>query len=508
MKNSTLINQLRWGLMLLILLVSLKIEAQKFYLADSIEIHTNLKIGYFEQIHSKDLLAYYWFPLSYYGNDSLTFFTFSDKKAGVKWYKIPSPFKNIDISSCSSMAINGNKLLVLGPYKFYIFKKENDNYRLIKSVKLKNHGRFWKIYFIDSNTVLLAGTYDYANRKTLWSDYNFCWYDIRKNKYVHHQSLDVGRGIAFCYYPLQTIAYNEDYFAVSYITKPTVLLYSKKHQLIREIKLNKFSLNTDSVLAQYLPNNLLKEYRFHPKNKIEIINKHKLYQYPSLKRISFINKDTLMIIVNTSFNSFNYNRKIYLYSIKQDSVLSSFFVSKDDKNIPRTFFLTSGLIQFNNNFISFIKTVFNEDNEQIDYKLLLYKYKDIPYFANVPKITSVKHNTLDNKKDTVLAMTTQNIIKFSYDYKGNRPNESLIDNYHSVIWIDQYFCSSCYRGYKNEKVLIIIDNDIRMGVTLRFTKQEYYKSLFPKSVVLFLKDGYSFDKKLINKVIQLKENKK
>ncbi len=79
----------------------------------------------------------------------------------------------------------------------------------------------------------------------------------------------------------------------------------------------------------------------------------------------------------------------------------------------------------------------------------------------------------------------------SVDFRGNQVDTNILQDYKYILWIDEYFCASCYKEYKGEKILIIV-NDRFNDKKGRFIQKRHLNNLLPKAEVLFLKKGYSF----------------
>ncbi len=373
---------LKGGACILLLFFSYFVNAQGFELLDSVEIkqHSNVNNYAFEQIYSKETIAYYYNAKFYDGIDSVRFFCYTPETKSLEWYSIPI----LPEESIYGMAIEQDWLVALMQYEFYIYKKDKHNYRLVDKVKLQHQGKIRadKVYFLDSTHLVLASDYDYAEdldyykNHPIYADFTFYVYDLKRRKYSHSNRLNIGKGVLMGIFPFQPLAFNNNYIAVSHTIKARVTLYSKKIKKIKDIFFPPFSINTDSVFEKYLNDSLLTLYRYRPKSKMQIMTKHKLYHYPLIKGVAFLNEDTLMCIVNNHFDTFKESRDVYLYSIKQDKIVDIFSVKRQDANTPRVFFLHSGLIQFNDNVLSDVCSFFDEKQEKIYLYLQLIKYVD------------------------------------------------------------------------------------------------------------------------------------
>lgn len=457
-------------------------SSQNFLFLDSIQVDNSetFENGWFEQLYSPTEISYYWSPLEF--KSSFEFYEYAPDAFKLRWYHIPLTFlTKKDIGSnypISSAAIYKNFLILLGAFNLYFLDKQVDKYQLKKIIHLK--GYFDKVYFLDENNILLASTYDYANKKSLWSSYMFKVYNLKKNKYTHHLTLDLGRTINLCYFPFHSVSVNSDFIAVSTFTKPEIFLYNHKLKLVKTIKIPDWKFNTDSVFEKCLNDSILGKYRFNPKNKIKVMNGCKLYHYPFINHISFFNNDTLLIIVNTSFNRFMRDRLVYLYALSKDSIVNKMLVSYEDKNIPRTFFMTSNPVQFNKGLVSYVVQKYIEKEDKLHHFLKLY--------------------TIVNKDSKGFYI---NDIPDVYNFKGSIINKDSLKGYSNIIFPDDYYCAHCFDGYANAKILILIKDVDTENITWRYTEMRYFKSLFKNSKVLFYKDNNLLNSVLKNKIMHL-----
>ncbi len=507
-----ILKNVKRGLFILLLLSLYYSNAQNFCLYDSVKIRKEFNLGFYEQIYSNRTIAYYWDSYSNHGViDTVVFFTYSPDKATFNWYQIPSPFKS-DYESIVSMAIEKDRLVILGENNFFVYQIYGGVYKLIKTEKVKRKGAIIPnhVYFLDYQNIFLTSTYDYCNdikyykQHPIYSDYTFYIYDIERDKYTYHNSINIGRGITMCYYPFQPVAFNSNYMAVSHMTKPLITLYSKKLKKVREISLPQFSMNTDSVFNKYLSDSVLNIYRYSTKEKIKIINDNKLYQYPLVKGISFFNEDTLMCIVNNKFEKFMTKedyRDVYLYSITKKSIVDSFSVYFNNLNIPKTFFFGSGLIQFNNQIISYVNDYFDEENNKMNYYLKIFKYTSAN--CNINSYILNQEKTKEKTKNLKQLISYKNISNVTFDFREQSPASHVLKDYEYILWIDhRYFCASCFDQYKNQNIIVILSDHFKTKKE-RFIQKQYTTSLFPKSRVLFLKKEYSFEDLNLNEVKSL-----
>ncbi len=463
------------GLPLLYFFISLQVCGQKFYLLDSLEIKPLYSIsgnGVWEQINSDKLIAYFWHDFSPHKANIFTFFVYDLTEKHFYWDSLDMRSFLPPMWSISSAAINSKYLALLGD-KIYLFKRNNNKYKFIKKIKVK--GDYNSVFLMGENKLILVSNYDFLKnrKKSLYSPVQIKCYDISNRRFLHKKiAVDIGKSISLCsYFPFYNVAVSDHYIFVSELTNLSFYVYPDNCSLFKKVSLSEFSFHTDSILNLYLTDSILSMYYTYPKNKIEIIDKNELYKYPLAHKIGVINNDTVIIVANISKKDFDTKRKLFFYSIKQDSIVDTLSVCRKDNNVPRTIvtFTSNPIPPFiNGREIVELSNKFDEKQNKFIYMLKFYRLS----YANkwvklLPQLYNIKGTIIDR-------------------------NRILKENTF-ILYADEYMCMSCFKKYYHSHILIILEDVKSANKGWRFQQIKFYKSFFPNSTVLFFKKGSKID---------------
>ena len=465
MRYATLYGMEKKIIIVLLVLFNISLSAQQnFALYDSVKVPTHHRVyenGEFIQIHSFDTIGYFW-QYIIGQNKNFNFFTYTPYSKSFNWYKIPlTKLKHYypDISAITDATLNGNNLILLGDIFLYWYELRNGAYFLRKQKRLKYD--FGEVYFLDNQTLLLASTYDYVrkiDKRKPWDNYRFAVYNLKKSKITKFMSIDAGRIINLSHFAniFQGISVSHNNIAITFFSNGKVFLYDHNLKLLKTILVPDMQFNTDSVFKKVLTDSVLYVYRTAPSNKMDIIRNNDLFKYPMIQRVAFINDTLLMIDANTKLADFSKKRRVFIYNLNNDS-LKKVVVTKDNKNIPPSFFFDSEELQFNRCLMSSIRSIYDDSIKGLSYYLKLFSYLG-------------SNNVI--AKDSLPEL---------YDFQGNRVDKSNFD-FRLLFVPGDIVCTHCYTAYENRDVLILVKT---RNKTANFKKSEYFKSIFPKGHILF-----------------------